>query len=221
MPQAPTGERVVLLQQRISTDVSARELLMAQGYRVVRHYFRMIIELEEPPPQPAVHAGITIRPFVRDREGRALVKALREVFRDNWGYVERPFEEEYGRWMHLLERDPGNDPSPFWLFAVDGEEIAGVCLGNPREAGDPETAWIHVVGVRSPWRRQGIALALLHHSFGILFRHGRRRIGLEVDVQNATGAIHLYEKAGMHVEWQYDFFEKELGFSGSFPSPRL
>jgi hypothetical protein len=31
-----------------------------------------------------------------------------------------------------------------------------------------------------------------------------------VDTQNPTGATRLYEKAGMHVERQYDFFEKEL-----------
>lgn len=210
IPQAPAGERVVLLQQRLSTDVAARELLVGRGYEVVRHNFRMIVELEEPPPQPVVPAGITIRPFIREREARALVRALREAFRDNWGYVERPFEEEYQRWMHMLDRDPDNDPSPFWFVALDEEEIAGVCLGNPREAGDPETAWIQIVGVRSPWRRRGLALALLHHSFGILYQQGRRRVALEVDTQNPTGATHLYEKAGMHVERRYDFFEKEL-----------
>jgi mycothiol synthase len=211
MPKAPAGERVVLLQQRLSTDASARKLLMGQGYGVVRHNFRMLIELEEPPPQPIVPAGITIRPFIRDREGRAVVEALREAFRDNWGYVERPFEEEYQRWMYILDRDPDNDPASFWFVAVvDGEEIAGLCLCNPRQAGDPDTAWIHVVAVRSPWRRRGLALALLHHSFGALYRQGRRRIALEVDTQNATGATRLYEKAGMHVERHYDFFEKEL-----------
>jgi mycothiol synthase len=210
LPQAPAGERVVLWQQRLSTDLSARKLLLRKGYQVVRHNFRMIVELEEPPPQPVVPAGITIRPFNRDEEGRALVQALREAFRGNWGYVERPFEGEYQRWMHVLDRDPGNDPAPFWFVAVDGEEIAGICLCNPREAGDPEMAWIHVVGVRPRWRRQGLALALLHHSFGDLYRQGRRKIGLEVDTQNPTGATDLYEKAGMHVECQYDFFEKEL-----------
>jgi ribosomal protein S18 acetylase RimI-like enzyme len=210
IPLAPAGERVVLLQQRLSTDASARGLLMGQGYELVRHNFRMVIELKEPPPQPVVPAGITIRPFVRDREAHALVHALREAFRDNWGYVARPFEEEYHRWMHMLDRDPENDPSPFWFVAIDGQEVAGVCLGSPREAGDPETAWIHIVGVRPPWRRRGLALALLHHSFGALYQQGRRRIALEVDAQNPTGATRLYEKARMRVERRYDFFEREL-----------
>jgi GNAT superfamily N-acetyltransferase len=112
--------------------------------------------------------------------------------------------------MHLLDHDPDNDPSPFWYVAGDGEEIAGTCLCNPRGAGDPETAWIHIVGVQPPWRRRGLALAPLHHSFGSFYRQGRRRIAPEVDAQNPTGATHLYEKAGMHVERRYDYFEKEL-----------
>ncbi len=207
---APEGERVAIRQQRLSTDEAARELLMGQGYRVVRHNFRMAVELKAPPPEPAVPAGMAVRPFVRDREGRALVRALCEGFRDSWGYVERPFEEEYEHWMHMLEYDPDNDPAPFWFVAVDGEEIAGVCLCNPREAGDPEMAWIHALAIRPAWRRRGLALALLHHSFGHLYHAGKSRIALEVDTQNPTGATRLYKKAGMRVERQYDFYEKEM-----------
>jgi mycothiol synthase len=210
IPRAPAGERVVLLQQRLSTDVAARELLLGQGYRVARHYLRMRVELDDPPPGPVVPAGILIRPFIRDREGRPLVRALREAFRDNWGYVERPFEEEYQRWMHVLERDPDPDPAPFWFVAMDGAEIAGAALCLPRMAEDPQMAWVDVVGVRPLWRRRGIGLALLHHSFGALYRAGARKVALEVDTQSPTEATRLYEKVGMHVERRYDFFEREL-----------
>jgi ribosomal protein S18 acetylase RimI-like enzyme len=181
-----------------------------QGYSLVRHNFRKALELEAPPTEPVLPAGFAIRPFHREPEGRALVRALREGFRDSWGYEERPFEEEYELWMHMLDQDPDNDPAPFWFVAVDGEEIAGVCLCNSREAGDPEMAWIHALAVRPAWRRQGLALALLHHAFGVLYRAGKSRVALEVDTQNPTGAISLYEKAGMRVERQYDFYEEEL-----------
>jgi ribosomal protein S18 acetylase RimI-like enzyme len=210
LPLAPEGERVAIRQQRLSTDGAARDLLVERGYRVVRHNFRMAVELEAPPPVPMLPAGFAIRPFVREREGRALVRALREGFRDSWGYEERPFEEEYELWMHMLDRDPDNDSAPFWFVALEGEEIAGVCLCSPQEAGDQEMAWIHALAVRPAWRRRGLALALLRHSFGQLYQAGRSRIALEVDTQNPTGAMSLYEKAGMRVERQYDLFEKEL-----------
>jgi mycothiol synthase len=210
MPKLEPGARVALLQQRLSTDDAGRELLQGNGYRVVRHNFRMLAELKAPPPPAIMPEGITIRPFLRDREGRSLIRALREAFRDNWGYVDRGLETEYERWMHLLDRDPDCDPAPFWFVAVDGEEIAGFTLCHPEMSEDPEMAWVYVVGVRPEWRRRGIALALLQHSFVALYQAGKRKVSLEVDAENPTGATRLYEKAGMHVKRRQEMFEKEL-----------
>jgi len=64
--------------------------------------------------------------------------------------------------------------------------------------------------VRRPWRRKGLGLALLLHSFGEFYRRGRRRVGLGVDAQSLTGATRLYEKAGMRVARVYNTYEKEL-----------
>ena len=208
------GARVVLLQQRLSTDETGRDLLLGEGYRIARHNFRMVVELEGPPPPSGIPEGIAIRPFIRDREGRALVRALREAFRDNWGYVDRGLEAEYERWMHLLDRDPDCDPAPFWFVAMDDEEIAGFALCHPEMSEDPEMAWVYVVGVRPAWRRGGIALALLQHSFATLYQAGKRKVSLEVDAENPTGATRLYEKAGMRVERRQETFEKKLRPAG-------
>ena len=91
---------------------------------------------------------------------------------------------DYQRWMHILDGDPDCDPSPFWFVAIDGEEVAGLCLCRPRLAADPDMAWVELVGVRPAWRRRGIALALLSHAFAALYHHGQRKAGLEVDAQN-------------------------------------
>jgi ribosomal protein S18 acetylase RimI-like enzyme len=190
--------------------VAARQLLSEQGYQVVRHNFRMVIEMAGPPPQPTVPEGIVLRPFSRDREGRTLVHALCDAFRGNWGYVERPLEVEYERWMHILDSSPEPDTERYWFVAVDGDEIVGFALCRLRMDEDAQGAWVHAVGVRPAWRRRGIALALLQQSFGELYQRGKRRVGLEVDAQNPTGATRLYEKAGMAVESRYDFYQKEL-----------
>jgi mycothiol synthase len=210
IPRLEPGSRIALLQQRLSTDEAGRELLLGEGYRVVRHNFRMFVELDDPPPPAAVPDGIAIRPFLRDREGWDLVRALREAFRENWGYVDRGLETEYERWMHILDRDPDCDPAPFWFVAVDGEEIAGFALCHPEMSEDPQMAWVYVVGVRPAWRRRGIALALLQHSFAALYQAGKRKVSLEVDAENPTGATRLYERAGMRVERRHETFEKEL-----------
>ncbi len=70
--------------------------------------------------------------------------------------------------------------------------------------------FVNILGVRRPWRKLGLGLAFLHHAFGEFYRRGKRKAGLGVDAENLTGALRLYEKAGMHVHMQFDLFEKEL-----------
>jgi mycothiol synthase len=56
----------------------------------------------------------------------------------------------------------------------------------------------------------GLGMALLRHSFGEFYHRSARKVALEVDSQNLTGATRLYERAGMHATRQYDIYEKEL-----------
>jgi mycothiol synthase len=56
-----------------------------------------------------------------------------------------------------------------------------------------------MVGVRRPWRRRGIAEALLLQSFHLFYERGFQQVGLGVDSASLTGATRLYEKAGMQV----------------------
>jgi len=209
IPKAPEDARVVLRRGAFSTNTAAQTLLCQQGYQIVRHFLNMVIEMDTPPPEPVVHEGIAIRPFVREREARALVMATREAFRDHWGYVERPFEEEYKEWVTWMDNDPSFDES-LWFVAVDGKEIAGLSLCYSVVAEDPNMAEVAELGVRRPWRRQGIALALLHHSLGELYRRNKSAVTLGVDAQSLTGATGLYEKAGMHMRYRSICYEKEL-----------
>jgi ribosomal protein S18 acetylase RimI-like enzyme len=91
-----------------------------------------------------------------------------------------------------------------------GDEVAAVALCRARAHEDPEMGFVNTLGVRRPWRRQGLGLALLHHAFGEFYRRGQKRVGLGVDASNLTGATRLYERAGMHVARQFDLYEKEV-----------
>jgi ribosomal protein S18 acetylase RimI-like enzyme len=209
IPLAPDGARVVLLQSKLSIDTAAQDLLRQQGYQAVRYALRMRIAMGDPSPEPTLPLQITISPFDREKQMQALILAIQDIFKDHWGYVEHSFEDDYAHWVHWIDHNPDHDPS-LWFLALDGDEIVGVSLCRPRIAEDPNVAYVNTLGVRRPWRRRGIALALLHHSFGELYRRGRRIVALDVDAQNLTGATRLYEKAGMHVQRQAVTFEKEL-----------
>jgi mycothiol synthase len=206
---APDDARVVLRQFKMSADEAAAGLLKTQGYTVARHNLRMAIDFDGPPPRPAVPAGLTIRPFIRGQEERELLLAIREEFRDHWGHVEQPWDDDYREWLHFMDTSPTYDPSLFFV-AVDGDEIAGTAFGQTAWAEDPEAGWIYALGVRRPWRRRGVALALLQQCFVAFYERGKRRAKLGVDAQSLTGATRLYAKAGMHVERQFDIYEKKL-----------
>jgi GNAT superfamily N-acetyltransferase len=66
------------------------------------------------------------------------------------------------------------------------------------------------LAVRRPWRRRGVALALLHSAFGEFHRRGIPRAELNVDAESPTGATRLYEAAGMHVAFSWETWEKQL-----------
>jgi ribosomal protein S18 acetylase RimI-like enzyme len=83
-------------------------------------------------------------------------------------------------------------------------------LGTVHRSGEPNEGWIAVLGVRARWRGRGLGLALLRGSFCELFRRGRRVIELGVDAENPTGAVGLYERAGMHVSRHSDTLEKPV-----------
>jgi ribosomal protein S18 acetylase RimI-like enzyme len=70
--------------------------------------------------------------------------------------------------------------------------------------------WVAGLGVRKPWRKRGLGLALLQRTFRLFHERGERSVGLGVDSENPTGATRLYERAGMHVESESVTFERSL-----------
>jgi len=87
---------------------------------------------------------------------------------------------------------------------------AGMTLNYAVTEDDPEMGWVHTVGVRRPWRRRGLGLALLQTAFCALYKCGKTRAGPGVDADSLTGATRLYERAGMYIERSYLGYELEL-----------
>jgi ribosomal protein S18 acetylase RimI-like enzyme len=187
----------------------SQKLFKDFGYRYLRSSYRMLIDMEETPPEPDWPDGLTIRTYDPGIDAEAVYLADQEVFRDHFGFVEEPFEEGFARFKHMMTGQEDFDPSLWWL-AFEGDQLAGICLCRPHSYDDPDLGYVSTLGVRRPWRKRGLGLAFLHHAFGEFYRRGKRKVGLGVDAENLTGALRLYEKAGMHVHRQFDMFEKEI-----------
>jgi ribosomal protein S18 acetylase RimI-like enzyme len=133
------------------------------------------------------------------------LNAFREIWRDHWGYVELPFEEHYERFLHTWRND---FKEGLWLVALVEGTIAGLALCETRP--DQDMGYVAVLGVRREYRQRGIAMALLKQAFFQFYQLGFQRVTLHVDASNLTGALRLYERAGMYLKTRYDLYEKEL-----------
>ncbi len=209
IPRAPDGARVSAHAGTVNTYAPAKALLQNMGMKTVRYGWDMLINLSEEPPAPLWPEGISIRNIQIPDDAEALYRAEDETFQDHWGYVETPFEEGFKQWKHYVFEIRKPDPD-LWLLAMDGDEIAGMVSCRAEADDDPDKGWVSVLGVRRPWRRRGLGLALLRHVIGEFYRRGKPRVGLGVDSNNLSGATRLYEKAGMHVQREYVTYESEL-----------
>lgn len=200
MLAAPDGVQVLAQQFAPAQAESARQFLADAGYQAIRQTFVMETSLDRPLLEPVWPAGITARAFVPGHDDRAVHAAVEDAFRDLWGRPPGTFER-----FAALIADPSFDPA-LWHIAFAGDEI--VAIGLARAPADE--GWIDVVGVRRPWRRHGIGLALLHSLFAAMRERGLATAALSVDAESATGAPRLYDRAGMTVRTSYLRYRKEL-----------
>lgn len=183
-------------------DRLAASLLESRGYRPVRRFHTMRIDLShEPPPEPEWPSGLRVEPF-RVEDAEAFHEAQVEAFADEWGFLPMRFEE----WRRARLEADDFDPT-VWTIVRDGDEVAGVVRCDVYRYGG---GWVGAIAVRKPWRRRGLGLAMLRHTFRLFHARGERRVGLGVDTENTTGAPRLYERAGMYVETSELSFERDL-----------
>ena len=186
-------------------DAEVRGALERAGYRLIRHSFTMHIDLPDELESPEWPEGVTIRTYDPERDELAVYECTEEAFADHWDFQPEPLD----RWRHFMLDRPHFDPTLWWLAEQDAE-LAGVCLNAWHFSGDRTFGWVGTLGVRRPWRRRGLGLAFLRHSFVDFKQRGATRVGLGVDAENTTGAVRLYERAGMRSVRRSDTYEKPL-----------
>src|SRR5207249_9648686 len=121
------------------------------------HYFKMTIDMDEPPPAPEWPEGLEPRAFEREHAA-AFHAADDEAFQDERGYESEPFDEFVRRRLESPRFDP-----ELWTEVWAGDEIAATLIADWKRFG---AGWIGGLAVRRPWRRRGVGLALLLRAIG-------------------------------------------------------
>lgn len=203
--QAPDGTRVVLLLTVSARNLATRNLLEHEDFTIARYIYTMSGSLGGAIPAPEWPDGITVRTLAPGEDARTFYDVGMEAFADHWGFVPVSFETWQGQHIGEME-SMGRFDRSLWFLATEGGEPVGSLIGTVSGG----TGWVSEVGVRAPWRRRGIGMALLRHAARTFQERGLDRWALAVDTQNADGATRLYERAGMHVERFHAVYEKEL-----------
>jgi mycothiol synthase len=183
-------------------DTAARELFERHGFHEVRRFYEMEIELTEEPPEPVVPDGLLIDEL-REDEYEAFYDALNEAFAEHWEWHPKPFAD----WIEMRQGQHRDESGPIWFVVRDGDELAAVTRNDADVAGG---GYVGAIGVRPAWRGKGLGKALLQRTFAEFWRRGTKRVTLDVDSQNSTGAVALYERVGMRVDTCGVAFEKTL-----------
>jgi mycothiol synthase len=171
-----------------------QEDLMEQlGLKPVRYSFSMIRSCSEPVEVYSLPEGIEVRP-VGPEDYRAVFDAEAEAFKDHWGYV-APTDNDFERFLNSSNFDPS-----LWKVAWDGDQVVGQVLNfvDPKEneAFNRKRGYTEDISVRRPWRRRGVARALLTQSVKMFQDMGFEETSLGVDTENPNGALQLYESVG-------------------------
>ncbi len=207
LKRAPQNGPITMLHSWVyEQSIALRQRLERSGYQHIRTWLRLLIEMNQPPSEPFIPADIVIRPFQLGQDDRALYETWEEAMADEWGHTTLT----YDKWRYYFVEQAGEEDLPYWFLAVDGHAIAGLILGRWRRPGTEDEGHIRYLGVRPAWRRRGIGLALLLHSFGEFYRRGRFKVGLGVDGTSLTGAERLYLKAGMSIILRSLVYQKVL-----------
>jgi len=177
--------------------------LTAAGGRVVRQFWRMAIDFDAVAvAEPAAPTGVELFVVGADPvRQRAVFDVVDSAFRDHFGHdPERgsTFED----FLTRTHAETGFDDTLWWLATVDGEPAAAL-VARELEGG----GYVSTLGTLAALRGRGLGRLLLRTAFAEFRRRGFRRALLNVDAENPTGAVALYESVGMSADNSWCVYE--------------
>ncbi|MEO5951655.1 MAG: GNAT family N-acetyltransferase [Chloroflexia bacterium] len=182
----------------LNNQDSLRRLLENEGYEKVRYGYEMVRPDLENIPDISMPEGLEVRP-ARPEDFPAIWEAEIEAFRDHWG-SEAPEEGDYERWKNDVMFQP-----EIWKVAWDKNtnEVAGMVRGfiehDENQHHNRKRGYTEYISVRRPWRRIGLAKALMARSMQLQKELGMTETALGLDAQNPNGALDLYKSMGFMV----------------------
>lgn len=180
----------------------ARALLTGAGYAVVRTYWRMVCALEEIGElAPArVPPGFALRAVDSPRDAESLYAVDAASFAARPDYVPESLAEFREEHLEAHDFEPCHSG-----VAHQGGAVAGFLLARRWE--EEAVGYVDLLAVHPRYQGRGLGTALLRRAFAGFAADGLREVQLGVDSDNPR-ALGVYERAGMHVRFRIDVYER-------------
>jgi GNAT superfamily N-acetyltransferase len=194
-------------------ETARAALLEKSGYRPERYFLTMERHTLNDIADFPLPAGLEVR-AVQPEHHRTIWDAHARAFQSHWGYVP-PDEADYQRWL----LSPVFQPH-LWQVAWDVQtnQVAGQVRGYIDDAWNAgngrKRGWTEFISVGEPWRRRGLARALISRSLRAQAATGMNESALGVDSQNLSGANRVYEDCGFVVARRNCVYRKPLEVGG-------
>lgn len=185
------------------TEHDATALLRNEGYHVAFTTLEMRHDISaRVPAAPPLPAGLELRPVLPEHHPE-LIASIIECYQD--AFPGNRYRTDFDRVAYFTAelRKPKHDPR-FWYVAWDGDEIAGQVLLTS-EKGE---VYVDQVSVRPPWRRRGLARALLVRALRDVRERGATVIWTDTFAEYQTRAVDLYLSLGFSVVKEFPRYRK-------------
>ena len=177
-------------------DVGATALLTRNGWTEHGRGYEMLRPTLSDVPDVPLPDGLVVHDVGLD-DRRQVWDASVEAFQDHRLEPEMTDLD----WQRFID-DERNDPD-LWLIGFDGDEVAGGVLGmidsEENRLEGRLRGVVDEVFTRRPWRRRGLARALVARCLARLRDRGMTSASLGVDGLNPHQAMTLYESLGFEI----------------------
>jgi mycothiol synthase len=187
-------------------------LLQQGGLSLARYSLEMLRPLVgESIPPLVVPEGITLRTYRHPQDNHAANAAINEAFRDHWASVEISDEQR------AYVFDSGYVQPEASVVAWADNEVVGACYNDFSplrfERTGRREGYVDTLCVRRPWRRRGVATAMLAWTLREAAARGLEAVSLGMDAENPTGAKQLYEHIGFREVDRFHIYRKQIPIS--------
>ena len=189
-----------------ATDLAAAELLSKLGFKAIRRFYELRLDLSGADIEAAEQPGMSCR-HLGTGEEELLAWIENSCFTGTWGF--NPNTAKYIGWELSARGDCPDDV----ILAISECRPVGYCWTEAECGRDSTTGRskgrIYMLGVDTDYRGKSLGRKLLLAGLLHLRDKGRELVDITVDSQNIA-AVTLYRSLGFQVHGETIWYEKAL-----------